>query len=135
MSFYRLKYILSFILKNFESVISFKISVTMFQAVKEFHKFIFYILIYRATLRLLFVGNQERKKHFNVYQQSKFRYTHCLFFQRNINFSSHFQKISTRIGAHIESNILTYYLLVNPNNSVYPISLQQYGLHLGVYLL
>ena len=39
----------------------FVFSVTIFEAIKEFHNFCLYISIYRTTLNLLFVGHQVRK--------------------------------------------------------------------------
>ena len=102
---FQIKKILLFFLTHFESMLSFFFCHNFLEAVKEFHKFRFYISINRTTLLLLFVGHQVRKIYFNVYQQSKFNYTHHLFFQNNINLSWHFQQVSTRIGANFKSNI------------------------------
>ena len=100
LGFIILKYILSIFLTNFESVLSLSFLSQYFEAVKEFHNFSIYILIYTTTLNLLFFGNQVRKTHVNVYQQFKFNYTHHLFFQFFFNLSLSFEQVSKRIIAY-----------------------------------
>ena len=41
----------------------------------------------RTNLHLLFVGQQARKTHVNIYQQSKQNYTYKLYLKKNIQFS------------------------------------------------
>ena len=73
-----------------------------------------------------------KKTHFNVYQQSKFNYTHHLFFQNTFNLSSRCEQVSTRIEAYYKSNLFSCYFLVKTHKSVQPIALQQYILYIGV---
>ena len=82
LSFFRSRYLLSFFSKISNLCFLCIFCHNFFEAVKEFHKFCFWILIYRTTLNLLFIGHKVRKKHANVYQQSTFNYTHHLFFPK-----------------------------------------------------
>ena len=81
---------------NFELVIYWYFLSQFLKAVKLLHKVRFPILINITNLHLLYVGQQVRKKHRNVYQQSKLKYTDQLYLKKTFNFHNISKKSAQR---------------------------------------
>ena len=120
------------LLKNIKYLLSLYFLSLFFEAVKEFHKYSFLILINRTTLYFIFFGRQVRKNACQYLSTIKVQLHSSFIIPKKINLSSHCQEVSKIIGSHFKINMFPCYFQVNLNKSVHPIALQKYELYLGV---